>query len=476
MISRDRYEKLCSYMKEHEADIANDLINICKIPSVRGESQKEDEPFGFECALCLKSTAEMFSSQGFDTTVFPKSGYALAAGGNLCADKTICLYAHTDVVPANADEWVLTKPFDPKIIGNCIVGRGACDNKDAVVSTLYILKAIRDLKIKTKAKWQIFLGSNEESGMADVKAFAREQKMPDISIVPDAGYPAAIGQKGIWRFNVRSKKAFRDIVTVSGGFAYNIVLDNVSAKLKKSPALLEELMQKAPDFIKIEDGGFITLTAFGKAAHAADAPNGTNALYLLSSFLLDINSLSQHDKQILFTIAESLSDPYGESIGIASESEFFGRTTCASGMARTIDGRLEYTFDVRFGHGIPEDEMLQKAMLFFEERGFEYTEFSRSHGMKRDEDSMPIKTFMEGYRALTGNESAKPFVMGGGTYAYHVDGGFAIGVARRNVLPDIDIQEGHGGAHQADEYVTLPGLVEGAALMAELILEIDDNL
>ncbi len=32
--------------------------------------------------------------------------------------------------------------------------------------------------------------------------------------------------------------------------------------------------------------------------------------------------------------------------------------------------------------------------------------------MKRDEEAMPIKTFMEGYRAITGNTEVEPYVMG----------------------------------------------------------------
>ena len=50
--------------------------------------------------------------------------------------------------------------------------------------------------------------------------------------------------------------------------------------------------------------------------------------------------------------------------------------------------------------------------------------------MKRDENSMPIKTFMDGYRKLTGTPDAKPYVMGGGTYARQMGGnGVAFGAS-----------------------------------------------
>ncbi|MBQ8207867.1 MAG: Sapep family Mn(2+)-dependent dipeptidase [Clostridia bacterium] len=476
MISRERYEKILDYVKAHEADIVRDLNYICRMPSVRSESKIDEEPYGHECAVCLEKCAEMFLSVGFESTVYQRSGYALADNGEKKSGKTIGLYAHTDVVPVNEGEWIVTKPFDPKVIGNCIVGRGVHDNKNAVIAALYIMKAFRDLGIETNAKLQIFLGSNEESGMGDVKVFVKEQKLPDVNLVLDAGYPAAIGQKGILRFNVRSKKPFEDIVYISGGTAYNIVLDKVTAKIRRSTALYEEMMAKATPEIKIDDGNFVTVTAVGKASHAANAGLGINALGLLANFLLKIDALSTSDKKILARVSDSLSDTNGSSWGIAAENDFFGANTCANGIAKLFDGCLDYTFDVRFTDAMPEDEMLGKIQDYFHRGGFEYKQYSLSHCMKRDENSMPIKTFMKGYRAITGETDAKPYVMGGGTYANYLDGGFAIGVAHKCSEKDLKLPEGHGGAHQADEVLCIPDLIQGIAIMAELLLEIDDEL
>lgn len=476
MISFERHGRILEYIKEHEEGIVRDLKFLCSMPSVRSESDNENEPFGHECALCLEKTAELFRKNGFDAEVYAKSGYALAYGADTKSEKTIGLYAHTDVVPANEAEWTVTKPFEPEKVGNCIVGRGVGDNKGAVIASLYIMKALRDLRIGTNSKLQIFLGSNEESGMRDVKKFVAEQKLPDVNIVPDAGYPAAIGQKGIFRFDIRAKKTFRDVINISGGSAYNIVLDKVTAKLKRSEALLRELRERATDSITVEDGSFITLTAVGVAAHAANADKGVNALGLLAKFLAETESLSRNDREIMSFVRESLSDHYCKPWGIASESEFFGATTSANGIARTVNGCLEYTFDVRHNDNIRGKALEQTVEKYFVNAGFEYKLYSHSDCMKRDEASMPIKTFMDGYKALTGRSDAKTYVMGGGTYANHLEGGFAIGVECHNHPRDIDLPQGHGGAHQADEISCIPNLLEGIALMAELILEIDDNL
>ena len=476
MTTKERYNRIFEYLKSHEGEMISDLSYLCSMPSVREESKKETEPFGKECAACLEKTAELFRKNGFEASLFAKSGYALSFGGNEESDKVIGLYAHTDVVPVNETEWTLTSPFEPRLIDDCLVARGVIDNKNAVVASLYIMKALRELGIKTKSKLQIFIGSNEETGMADVKAFVREQKLPQVNIVPDAGYPAAIGQKGILRFNVRAKNPFSDIVNIAGGSAYNIVLNRVVAKVKKKDGLFEEMLKKADDSIEVVDGNFISVTATGVSAHAAKAYDGENALGLLTEFLLKLDGICHSDKEILSFVAHSLSDVYGKSWGIDSYSEFFCETTCSNGIAKTVDGCLEYTFDVRHNDVIPADEMVSIIEEYFDKGGFTYNKFSHTLCMKRDENSMPIKTFVEGYRRLTGEDGAKAYVMGGGTYANYLEGGFAIGVCHNNRESCIELPEGHGGAHQADEIMSVPAFLRGTAMMAELLLEIDDNM
>lgn len=476
MISRERHARIFEYLKLHEGEVVRDLSYLCSMPSVKSESENENEPFGHEAAVCLERTAELFEKNGFETELYAKSGYALAFGANTESEKTIGLYAHTDVVPVNENEWTLTKPFEPKRVGNCLVARGVGDNKNAVIATLYIMKALRELGIETNSRFMVFLGSNEESGMKDVQCFVKEQRLPQVNIVPDAGYPVAIGQKGIYRFNVRSKRPFEDIVNISGGEAYNILLDKATAKIKRNDALFTELIEKKRENITVQDGNFITVTAVGVPAHAAEAWKGVNAFFLLSDFLLGIDNLSERDKELLHFVRDSLSDVYGKPWKIASNSELFGATTCANGIVKTVNGCLEYTFDVRHNDVIGYEELERTVEDYFEKGGFEYKKHSHSACMKRDENSMPIKTFMEGFRTLTGNENAKPYVMGGGTYANYLDGGFAIGVGSWAYKRDVELPEGHGGAHQADEVLCIPSFIDGMALMAELVLEIDNNL
>ena len=83
------------------------------------------------------------------------------------------------------------------------------ENKGGVVAGLYAIMALRELGVPLKSRLTLFLGTDEETGMDDVQLFAKEEKMPDFSLVPDVEYPVCHGGKrhfqGLCR--MRSKRA-----------------------------------------------------------------------------------------------------------------------------------------------------------------------------------------------------------------------------------------------------------------------------
>lgn len=470
----ERFDRIKEYMCDRTEDIASLLSDIASLPSIRSESVADVEPFGHDCAVCLEKCAELFEKEGFETELYPESGYAVVRyGGN--GGKSIGLFAHTDVVPVNEDEWIYTKPFEPKRVGDTLIGRGVSDNKSGVAASLYILKALRELDIKLKNDIVVYLGSCEETGMDDMKNFVREQTMPTLSLVPDSGFPLCYGQKGILRFDVRARKAFKDISLISGGSAYNIVCDHVTAKLVPNEKLVAEL-ENRPDHIKVgEGGGFITVDAFGRSAHASRAEDGLNALRLMADYLVTLDGICESDRAILENVSASLSSPFGENIGISMSAEPFGALTIANGIVRTIDGHLDYSFDVRFGNEMPEQVMTDRIKEYFDEKEFDYTEASLSHCMMADKNSVYADAFMNAYRELTGDSAAAPYVMGGGTYAYYLNNAYATAAGVWKA-PEVELPAGHGGAHQADEYISVSGLAEGAALLCEIIAREDELL
>lgn len=470
-MNRERYRKLLDYMRSHREDMMRDLCFLAAMPSVLSESSDKNEPFGSECARCLEKAAGLFSSYGFETKLMRESGYALSFYGT--GKKTTGLFAHTDVVSVNEADWVLSKPFEPSERDGFLIGRGVSDNKAGVIASLYVMRALRDLGLACNSRIMTFLGSNEESGMQDIANFVRENPMPDLSFVPDTGFPLALGQRGILRFTVSSRRAFSDMIALSGGNAFNTVLALAEAKIKYSDELAAEL-QDLPETISVDVGEtLITVTAQGLAAHASCPECGKNALLLLSRYLLTCSALPERDRAILADIADMLESCYAENWDAAYDTPA-GKLTAANGIVRTSDGRPELTFDVRFGP-LCEEEMLGKIQTYFAEKDFVYLENDFTHCKISDAGKQEIQTFMDGYAAITGDAQAVPYVMGGGTYAYYLDNAYAVGYYTDRTPSTFTLPPGHGGAHQADEILPIDGLVEGAAILGELLIEVSEG-
>ncbi|MCQ2385747.1 MAG: Sapep family Mn(2+)-dependent dipeptidase [Clostridia bacterium] len=466
---QDRFAQISAYINAHRDELIADFSAVIAHPSVRSDAAP-GAPFGKDCADCLSFCAELYKKYGFSTELFADNGYALSesrpAGG-----KTIGLFTHTDVVPAG-DGWTYTSPFVPKLIGDNLVGRGAIDNKSAVILSLYAMRAIRDLGFSLRSRILTFLGSNEESGMADVKAFAREQQMPDFSLVPDSGFPISFGQKGMLRFDILSDKPLTAITALSGGEAYNVVLDRVDATLSVTPALEAAFSLPHDKITVVREGDVFRVSAVGKPAHASRAGNGENALLLLSSYFAGLDALPPSDREIFAKVAASLADTDGTAFGIQAKNDLFGATTVACGMVRIRDGKLFYTYDIRFCNVLDKDEIIRRIRTFFAGIGFSYTEHSCKHCLLNPKDTAEVQTFLRVFHELTGSKK-EPFIMGGGTYAYYLKNAYACGTyghASGKSLPRVPER---GGVHQADEFVCITDVIEASAIIATAILEID---
>lgn len=105
-------KKAEEYIFSHKDDIINDLFTLCRIPSVQGEPEP-DAPFGAEPKNALIAAEKLFSEAGCTTALHP--AYLVSGFGN--GEKTIGIFSHADVVPADGD-WKKTEPFSPVMLGD----------------------------------------------------------------------------------------------------------------------------------------------------------------------------------------------------------------------------------------------------------------------------------------------------------------------------------------------------------------------
>jgi succinyl-diaminopimelate desuccinylase len=133
------------------------------------------------------------------------------------SDRTRALWvmSHLDVVPAgDLKDWQ-SDPWTVRVEGNRVYGRGVEDNQQGIVSSLCLVRALRDEKLVPPCDIGLLFVADEETGNQLGIEFVLERGAifgpQDLIVVPDGGTPDGtfieVAEKGIgWvRCNVRGK-------------------------------------------------------------------------------------------------------------------------------------------------------------------------------------------------------------------------------------------------------------------------------
>ena len=464
--------RFAAWLEDHRGQILQDWMDLVRIPSVQGEAAP-GAPFGAECARALAKAAENFESRGFATRLEKNGGYAIASWGE--GEKTIGMFGHSDVVPTG-DGWLYTQPFEPLIKDGMLIGRGSSDNKSGVMASLCIMEMLRDCDVKLHSRLQAFVGSNEESGMGDIAAYAERETMPDLCLVPDSQFPCGLGEKGILRMWAKCQKKLTAVRNVCGGDAFNIVLDRATAELERDDALFAQLQADCADSgctVEMTPNG-IRVEAVGVAKHAAYPDGGVNAAWLLAKLLAGCEALPQTDREIFATLEAFQASHWGEGFGVQHEDSHFGRLTAVCGMVKVEDGHLMVSIDSRYGTECDGAVLENTLVRRWQEAGWDTVYMENRQGYLVDESS-PVPAMLTAlYRQMTGRENGC-YYMSGGTYGRYLRNTFIVGTYAlpADRAPGMVMPAGHGGAHQRDEAIDIEGFFLAVRILAQYVLACD---
>lgn len=436
------------YIDNNRDKIISDLISLAKIPSI-STNDGSGYIFGKEVDNALNCAAELFNKSGFDMKVKSDLGYAVLTKDG--SGDGIGIFGHADVVPVNND-WVKTSPFEPLEENGILYGRGVNDNKAGVIGSLYALKALKECGVDIKSKITVFVGGSEETGMDDIGGFVENEKMPEVCVIPDSDFPVSIGEKGIMHVDIMSNKAFEDITLFEGGKAYNVILDNVSVRLKSG----KELSYK------------------GLTAHAAHPEGSDNAAYKAANDLLSLD-ISENDKDILRSFSSFIEGYYGDNLGIASEGAF-NKLTCVNGIVKVEDGKLYFTLDIRYGNEVDSKKTIQSIKQAVEKADFEVISYTDDSGFLLDENSKATQIILNSCREVSGILDAQPYKTFGGTYARKLKNAHAIKHSLPFDINKLGLPFGHGYAHQSDEALSIDAFLGGIKVLAKTIMDLDEYL
>jgi acetylornithine deacetylase/succinyl-diaminopimelate desuccinylase-like protein len=183
----DQREKALEYAHNHPSDFLDTYREILAIPSISTDPTKVPE---------LLQAANWMAAQlralGMNNVqLFPTAKHPIVYGEWMEAtgQPTVLIYGHYDVQPVDPLELWKTDPFEPTIVGENIIARGASDMKGQAVVTLKAVESlVKNGEMPVNIKW-LFEGE-EEIGSPDLGDFITQHKnklASDLAVNPDSG-------------------------------------------------------------------------------------------------------------------------------------------------------------------------------------------------------------------------------------------------------------------------------------------------
>ena len=176
---------LQDYIKTNEPKMMEDLFSLIRIPSISAKPEHHDDMMA-----CAQRWTQLLIEAGADEAiVMPSKGNPIVFGQKIVDPnaKTVLVYAHYDVMPAEPLELWKSKPFEPEIRDGHIWARGADDDKgQAFIQVKAFEYLVKNDLLKNNVKF-IFEGE-EEIGSPSLEAFCEEHKElldADVILVSD---------------------------------------------------------------------------------------------------------------------------------------------------------------------------------------------------------------------------------------------------------------------------------------------------
>lgn len=213
------FTEVADYVKN---DLANQLPYL-KLPSISTQNKGIPETVAYLVNQFKRlGAAEVKTFDEFRNPVV----FAFFKGNS---DQTILFYNHYDVQPPEPLEEWHSNPFEPSIIGDCLIARGVSDDKGELMSRLSVISYFNEHG-GLPCSLKFFVEGEEEIGSPDVDAYISrhaDELTCDAMIWEGAGKNASeqfqviAGAKGIASFDVSVETAQTDIHSSLAGYVDN---------------------------------------------------------------------------------------------------------------------------------------------------------------------------------------------------------------------------------------------------------------
>jgi succinyl-diaminopimelate desuccinylase len=273
--------------KEELVRLTQDLI---RIPSVRREGEKEERVAHF-----LRSYLEEMGLDVVIEEVEPGSPNVVAVLHGQGEGPCLMFEAHMDVVTeGDVSDWKYG-PFEGRLVGGRIYGRGACDTKGNLAAAVRAVQAISQSGVPFKGKILLGILADEEGLMTGVKHFIRQgwAKGVDAAIICEPeDNQVCLTQKGALRVElITSGKMSHGAMPLTG---LNPITPMVSILEKVRQLEAEEIERLGKDPLL----GYPSLTPTVVQAPVKGEPQ-LNVMPYQCRALLDIRTIPGQSHEVL---------------------------------------------------------------------------------------------------------------------------------------------------------------------------------
>ena len=238
-------QPVIDYLKRNQARFIDELCDYIRFPSVSAQAQHRQD-----LRACAQWLAGHCRQIGLQARVCPTAGHPIvvaktpsAASNSACRPRFV-VYGHYDVQPPEPFELWKSPPFEPRIQGRSLFGRGACDNKGQNLAHLKAVEAYLKTGTELPCDLTFVIEGEEEVGSGSLAAFLQEHQAElacKAVVISDTGMPSpkhpalTYALRGIAAFELLLHGPARDLHSgIFGGTVDNpaMVLCQLLAKLR----------------------------------------------------------------------------------------------------------------------------------------------------------------------------------------------------------------------------------------------------
>ena len=223
-------QPVIDYLKKHQARFVAELADYVRFPSVSAQPK-----YAGETAACAEWVANHCRAIGLEARVCKTDFHPIVAAKTPRKKNSkkphFMVYGHYDVQPPEPFDLWKTPPFEPRIEGRRMFGRGTSDNKGQNLAHLKAVEAYLKTGTELPCDLTFVIEGEEEVGSESLAGFLKKNRAElkcDAVVVSDTGLPAknlpalTSSLRGIAAFEITLHGPSRDLHSgVFGGTVNN---------------------------------------------------------------------------------------------------------------------------------------------------------------------------------------------------------------------------------------------------------------